>query len=566
MLRLTRSTIHPIGLDIGHESVKMLQLGRAGKTLSVVASAQTSISVAENASPEERQQAVIEAIRQTLRRGGFHGNKAVVALPREVLHVRNLRLPPMPATELQAIIQFEAKNVLPFDAEDAAIEFLPAGEVRQGSEVRQEVIVLGVKNHDLDQYVAMLQRTGIVLEALDIQPCALYRTIDRFIRRREDEHEVNVLVDVGAQRSQVVIGKGREVSFIKLIDIGGKHFQSAVSRKLGISPEEVQSLRRRLAETVNAETTGTAAPAVERDPVRQAANDATRALMEELGREIALCLRYYSVTFRGQRPTKVRIVGGEAYDPQLLVVLNRVLPIPAEVGRILQNVDTSRVSMEQRRGLMTEWAVALGLALKTVEGTFGARDGRPRTSTREEAAIAAQLVDINNVLRNASSSGTESVGHDAASRDHEPVAHTAAGSTPNKSSAVAVASVALQRTPPKPATELLTAMNASSPAPAPQPAAASVAVARPVVIEPTKPAAIAVETVKPEPPAAPKAKPVIPAIQAPSQAPDTDSSRWRVLAPNGIEPPKVEVQDVPEYSNPPVLAQPVGAAPEASHA
>jgi type IV pilus assembly protein PilM len=397
MLRLTRSTVYPIGLDIGHDSVKVIQLGRAGNSLSVVASAQTTVSVPEDSTPQDRLEAGIEAVRQTLRRGGFHGRKAVAALPREVLHVRNLRLPPMPASELPAIVQFEAKNVLPFDASDAAIEFLPAGEVRQGAELRQEVIVLGARNQDLDQYIEMISHSGVVLAALDIQPCALYRTIDRFVRRREDEHEVCVLVDVGAQRSQVVIGKGRDISFIKLIDIGGRHFQSAVSRKLGTSLEETQSLRRRLAEPISAEPPVRGAE--ERDPVRQAANDATRALMEELGREIALCLRYYSVTFRGQRPMKIRLVGGEAYDPQLLIVLNRVLPIPVEIARVLVNVDTSRMSMEGRRGAMSEWGVALGLALKCVEGSFGPRDGRPRTSTREEATIAAQMVDIQSGLQ-----------------------------------------------------------------------------------------------------------------------------------------------------------------------
>jgi hypothetical protein len=48
---------------------------------------------------------------------------------------------------------------------------------------------------------------------------------------------------------------------------------------------------------------------------------------------------------------------------------------------------------------MSEWGVALGLALKCVEGSFGPRDGRPRTSTREEATIAAQMVDIQSGLQ-----------------------------------------------------------------------------------------------------------------------------------------------------------------------
>src|SRR5213075_3137969 len=117
-------------------------------------------------------------------------------------------------------------------------------------------------------------------------------------------------------------------------------------------------------------------PTVRRDPVRQAVFDATRSPMEELGREISLCLRYYSVTFRGFRPTKLRLVGGEACDPQLQTLLNSALVIPVEVGKPLYSVNTSRMKPTDRRGAMCEWALALGLALRTAGSHYGPRDGK----------------------------------------------------------------------------------------------------------------------------------------------------------------------------------------------
>ena len=73
--------------------------------------------------------------------------------------------------------------------------------------------------------------------------------------------------------------------------------------------------------------------------MRQAVFDAGRSIMEDLGREVSLCLRYFSVTFRGQRPEKVRLVGGEACDPHLHAVLNTALPIPVETSRPLFSVE-----------------------------------------------------------------------------------------------------------------------------------------------------------------------------------------------------------------------------------
>ena len=164
--------------------------------------------------------------------------------------------------------------------------------------------------------------------------------------------------------------------------------------------DEARGLRRRLIEAAP----GPSSPdLLKKDPVRQAVFDATRSIMEELGREIGLCLRYYSVTFRGQRPGKIKLLGGEAADPLLLGVLNGSLGVPTEAGRPLFSVDTSRMDPSDRAGFMTEWATAFGLGLKLTKGTFAPRDGKPRDPTSPvviangNPVATAEVVDIDKV-------------------------------------------------------------------------------------------------------------------------------------------------------------------------
>jgi len=335
------------------------------------------------------------------RHGDFSGRRVVTAVPREILHVKNLRMPLIPQHELAAAVRFEAKNIFPFDTDKAHLQIIPAGEVRQGIDVRQEVIVLAAKHDDVSGLLEQLHRCGVTVESLDVESCALYRAQERFIRRREDEQDVHVMVDVGYRRSHVVIGRGREITFMKPIDIGSCQLHDAVSRKLGITPDEARALRRRLIEA----SPGPATPELlKKDPVRQAVFDATRSTMEELGREIGLCLRYYSVTFRGQRPGKLKLFGGEASDPLLLGVLNASLGVPVEAGRPLFSVDTSRLAAPDRLGFMSEWAMAFGLGLKLTSGQFAPRDGKPRdpaAATGAAPAPTAEVIDINRVLETA---------------------------------------------------------------------------------------------------------------------------------------------------------------------
>jgi type IV pilus assembly protein PilM len=148
MIRLTRSQVQPIGLDIGFDSVKMLQLEVVGEHLSVVAAARQAMSPEVRTKPELRIPMACDLIKQMIRQGEFSGRRAVVALPREMLYVKNLRLPLIPPHELQQAVRFEAKNIFPFDTTKAHVQIIPAGEVRQGLDVRQEVIVLAAKRVD----------------------------------------------------------------------------------------------------------------------------------------------------------------------------------------------------------------------------------------------------------------------------------------------------------------------------------------------------------------------------------------------------------------------------------
>lgn len=389
MTGIRRSNILPIGIDVGYDSVKLLQLEVVGEQLAIVASARQALpEEARQQAAAQRTAIAVEIVRRLMRSADFVGRRGVVALPRDIVHVKNLRLPQMPASELASAVEFEARNVFEFDTEQAQVRFLHAGEVRQGNEIREEVIVLAAKHDEVDDFVEQLHRSDIVIDSLDFEPAAVYRTVERFMRRKDDEGEVNVLVDVGARRTQVVVGRSRDISFFKPIEIGGQHQNEAVSRKLGITMEEARGLRRRLMESAHA---AAADSSHAREPVRQAVYDATRSIIEDLAREISLCLRYYSVTFRGQRPTRVRLLGGEACDPHLHSILSANLPIAVEPLRPLNNVKTDRMKSGDRRGCMSEWGVALGLGLKLTQQRFAAIDGAKRSS-------AAQVLDLSQAV------------------------------------------------------------------------------------------------------------------------------------------------------------------------
>src|SRR5204863_6446280 len=212
--------------------------------------------------------------------------RVVAALPRSIVRVKQARVPAMSAPELRSAVELEAKAAFDLDPAQAKVQFLSAGQVRQGNDTLMEVIIVAARNRDVDQFLQQLHAAGAVVESLDFEPCAIYRSIGAA--------GLNAVLDIGLTQSQMIIGRDDEINFLKSIEVGGRAINEAVARKLGISVEEARALRRRLSETAPR------ADVAKRDPVRQAVFDANRPLVEELGQRVSLCLRYHAVSFSGK--------------------------------------------------------------------------------------------------------------------------------------------------------------------------------------------------------------------------------------------------------------------------
>ena len=188
-----------------------------------------------------------------------------------------------------------------------------------------------------------------------------------------------------------MFGRGREITFVKQIPIGGDNFNKTIAAKLGVSRREAEMLRAKLRAERSGGTgsgpviTGSGQARGDADfrgdskksreyetldaSTRQVMVDAISSESENLAKEISLCFRYYTVTFRGKRVERAVFSGGEAYEKILLNVLKRQLAVDIDVAQPLRGFDMTNLDFDSdRRGPLCEWAVAVGLGLKGWNG------------------------------------------------------------------------------------------------------------------------------------------------------------------------------------------------------
>ncbi len=347
---LARQRCGPIGVDIGSRSVKLLQFDAA--QAQVRDAVRWDLPPEPAANPDRQDERVVEALRHAREGRNFRGREAVLAVGAGNLFVQNIRVAQASGDELTKIVHFEAAGRLPFAAEEADIRYIEADDVKQGDTVRREVVLLACFRPAIDRMLSVAERAGLRVASIEPEPAAILRCYRRQFRRDEDRDRRIMLVHLGASNTMAVISRGSDTVFVKYIDIGGRHLDEAVARHVKMSLGNAVALRRHNGDR----------RAQERDPeIARGVEESVRPVLDRLAHELSLCLRYYSVTFRGQPLSQIVLGGGEASEA-LAQWLAARLDLPCACGDPLRPFEKSPSS-----GRAEQWDVAAGLALRQVD-------------------------------------------------------------------------------------------------------------------------------------------------------------------------------------------------------
>ena len=347
MIRILNTRCSPIGVDIGSHTVKLVQMN--GDRSAVLHTARWEVGTAGGDDAAAAAEQRVAALRQAYQSRKFRGRDAVLSLSGERLFVQNIRVAKSPDAHLANTVHQEAAGKVPFPIEEAEIRYVDAGDIRHGDTTRREVILLACHRPVLEQVLDELTSAGLQPVAVDVEPAALLRCYAHQFRREEDQQQRLMYVHIGAMNTAVVIAQDAGAVFVKYLAIGGTQMNEAVARSLGMELPAAAMLRGHNGDRRKDQ----------HDPeIARGVAQALRPVLDQLANELSLCIRYHSVTFRGQAIGRAVFGGGEA-TPQIAESVQVRLNLPCEVGAPFR---TYRVESEAARH--TQWDVATGLALR----------------------------------------------------------------------------------------------------------------------------------------------------------------------------------------------------------
>lgn len=295
-----KSGSNAIGVAVSAHDVRLAQQVSGGYVLEREPLAQ-GIEASGPAFHTETQRAMATA----LRRGQFTGKQAVSALPPELLRYKTLRLPAMPAEEMAQAVAWEAAERFKL-TDDQSLQHYHAGQVSQGNEQREEIILLAAEKNAVYDHAVAVKKSGLQPIAIDATAAALARLLGT-------PDQSSLTIHLGQHVAEVVGHRGDQVIFDKPIELT-RH----------------------------------------EDEIDAAA----------LAREVGLCVRYLSVTFGVHKPDATWLAGDDAcaaLAQQLSDGLHTQVQLADQAPQIK--------AIELPGDNPSQWCVAMGLSARPQKGS-----------------------------------------------------------------------------------------------------------------------------------------------------------------------------------------------------
>ena len=123
-----------LGIDIGTDQLKLALV--KGKTVLKTAVAEMPENLLKEGRVTSRE-TMGELIRTTMKENGIRANRAALALPGDVVFIKNVEVPPMSAEQLQYNLPFEFKDYITGELKDYVFDYAVLsrpGESKSGEE------------------------------------------------------------------------------------------------------------------------------------------------------------------------------------------------------------------------------------------------------------------------------------------------------------------------------------------------------------------------------------------------------------------------------------------------
>lgn len=294
----------------------------------------------------------VQEIASRLKLKGSSVNYAVAG---HTVFSRFVKLPPVQGDRMDQIVEFEARQNVPFPINEVIWDYEVVSELGE-----TEVIIVAIKSDSLNETNDTIIEAGLKTNCVDLAPLALFNA---FRYSYPDVDEPAVIIDLGARSTNLVfVEDGR--FFTRNVLVGGAAITNAIAKEFSISFGEAEQQKVAVGFVAQG-------GAVEEhsDPAIAALSKVIRNAATRLHGEIMRTINYYRTQQGGSQPKRIFVCGGGALLGNMTLFLEEKLKLPVEIFNPLRGVQVDRgVNAEAAAADAPFLSELVGLSLRSAGG------------------------------------------------------------------------------------------------------------------------------------------------------------------------------------------------------
>jgi len=350
-----------VGIDIGSHSIKIAEIEDSKKGMILKNFGMIGLPQDAIVEGSIREIEIVSAALGNLYKNLKIKNKNIAtSISGYSVIVKKITIPQKEEEDLEASIQGEAEQYIPFDINDVNLDFqiLPSEkeeaeeeEEEEENEEPMDVLLVAAKKDIVEEYLSLFHLTELSPVVLDIDAFALQNTFEISDHEQSGCH---ALVHIGAQQLTINVIKDGNSIFTRDSSYGGSQITSEIQSRLNISYEQAETMK-----------LGTKAIEESQKPIFE---EVFSSAVTKWAQEIKRALEFVATTFTDIRVESVLISGGSSLIPGLTKYLGQETGLEIEMLNPFANLEVNEKSFDTAylNYVGPAAAVSIGLALRSI--------------------------------------------------------------------------------------------------------------------------------------------------------------------------------------------------------
>jgi len=354
------------GLDIGDLSIKLIQLSKSRrikfhpkfgledyykiKEMRTLKLPPGYIVNGEIQQPENVRKKLLHILGKEGELKPINSPWVVADLPEPKTFLKLIEIDTAPQDLTEDDVFFQAKKHLPFDLEEAHLDWQLLNNDGENSKVSLGAVPKVIS----DSYTYLLESVGLTPVALEVEALSIARSM--VTANKDYTGQARAILDLGATRSCLIIYDHDTLQFSTNIDFSGEILTTAIAQGLNIDREEAEKLKIKNG------------IAFDENNIKYL--KIVAEITDGLIVSIKKYLEFYQSHFSKANPiTHITLCGGVSATRELPSIISRQLKISARPGNAWKNLYNPTYGEKERiKGLA--WSSAIGLAIRAIQNPF----------------------------------------------------------------------------------------------------------------------------------------------------------------------------------------------------